>query len=342
MKRVYLEQFNEGGYRIYRIPGVVCTRKGTLIVCYECRYGGDWSAIDLAIRRSEDGGATWSERMIVAPGHEIDAIHNGVLFADGDTVHLVWHRNYREAWYTRSQDDGLTWSDPKDITYAYAPLRDQYRWTVVAAGPGHGLVTSSGRLIVPAWLAANRENIHDHHPSVVTTLYSDDHGETWRCGEIIRNGPDFVDPSESAIAELSDGSFMINCRHETPVGLRKLGFSPDGVSGWHDFRFHPQLPDPVCCAGMTQGDGSLWFTNCACSRVGQKSVRDHLSIRRSDDDGRTWTDPLEMDLHGGYSDVFYSPERKMLFVIGETGRANESDMWSFGLSVTAIDPREIS
>lgn len=341
MKQVYLEKFNEGGYRIYRVPSIVCTQKGTLIVCYECRYGGDWSAMDLVIRRSEDGGRTWSERIMMAPGHEIDAVHNGILFTDGDTVHLVWHRNYRKAYYACSRDEGLSWSEPRDITYAYEPLREQYKWTVIAAGPGHGLVTSSGRLIIPVWVSANRVNIYDHHPSVVTTLYSDDHGETWQCGEILWDSPDFVDPNESVIAELSDGSFMLNSRHETGGGLRKVGFSPDGISGWHGFFFEPQLIDPVCCAGMTQGDGCLWFTNCVCDRGNAKHVRDHLSIRRSSDDGKTWTAPYELDSQGGYSDVFYSPEQKKLYVIAETGRADPDNPWTFGLSVICVEPDEI-
>lgn len=341
MKQLYLEKYNEGGYKIYRVPSIVCTQNGVLIVCYECRYGGDWSAMDMVIRRSEDGGHTWSDRILIFSGCEIDAIHNGILFADGDMVHLVWHRNYREAYHSCSKDDGLTWSEPRDISYAYKPLRAQYKWTVIAAGPGHGLVTQSGRLIIPVWAAANRENICDHHPSVVTTLYSDDHGETWQCGEIIWDKPDFIDPNESVIAQLSDGSFMINCRHETGNGMRKVGFSPDGISGWHSFVFEPQLIDPVCCAGMTQGDGSLWFTNCVCDRRTAKHMRDHLSLRRSDDDGKTWSAPFELDQQGGYSDVFYSHEKGMLYIAAETGRADPSNTWTFGLSVITVNPQEM-
>ena len=337
MRRTRIEEYEKGGYRIYRVPCIVCTDRGTAIAAYECRFGGDWSAMDLAIRRSTDGGHTWSDRMIVVEGHGIDAIHNAVLFADGSMVHLIWHRNYREACYMRSLDQGLTWSEPRDISDAYLRLRKRYNWTVIAAGPGHGLVTSAGRLIVPVWAAANSRDITSHHPSVVTTLYSDDHGETWQCGEIIWDREDFVDPNESVLAELSDGRMMINCRHETGNGLRKVGFSPDGTSNWDGFCFDAQLIDPVCCAGMTQGDGHLWFTNCAC---GKEEGRIRLSIRRSDDDGRTWPHRRELAEQGGYSDVFYSPSRKMLYVIAETGRATEHT-FSFGLSIISLSPEEI-
>ena len=337
MKQVYLEKYQQGGYKIYRVPSIVCTDKGTIVVCYECRYGGDWSAMDLVIRRSTDGGETWSDRVVMASGREIDAVHNGILFADGGALHLIWHRNYRQAYHTVSLDEGATWSEPKDISYAYEALRGEYNWTVIAAGPGHGLVTSAGRMIIPVWVAANRENINDHHPSVATTLYSDDHGETWRCGEIIWNQPDFVDPNESVLAELLDGSFMINCRHETGTGTRKVGFSPDGISGWHGFYFDSQLYEPVCCAGMTQGDGWLWFTNCVCPH----GVRDNLSIRTSADGGRTWSAPHLLDAKGGYSDVFYSPKTRRLYVAAETGRADPEQTWTFGLSVLTLDPEEL-
>ena len=62
MKQVYLEQYKEGGYRNYRVPAIIVTSKGSLLVCYECRHGDDWSTMDMALRRSTDGGETWEER----------------------------------------------------------------------------------------------------------------------------------------------------------------------------------------------------------------------------------------------------------------------------------------
>ena len=161
MFEVQLENYAQGGYRIYRVPGIICTRKGTLIVCYECRYGGDWSAMDLVVRRSTDGGRIWSDRVLVASGRTIDVVHN---------------RNYRQGFCMTSSDEGQTWSEPVEMSAAYEQLRDRYNWTVIAAGPGHGLTVSSGRMIIPVWVSANRELITSHHPSVVTTLYSDEHG----------------------------------------------------------------------------------------------------------------------------------------------------------------------
>lgn len=339
MKQIYLEKFNQNGYFLYRVPSIVTTKKGSILVCYECRHGWDWSAMDLAVRRSTDGGNTWSERSFIAFGEEINVIHNGILFADGDTVHLLYHKNYRELYYVKSDDDGISWSKPHNITYAYNSIRSQYNWTVIAAGPGHGIVTSKGRMLIPVWVAKNKENITAHHPSVITTLYSDDHGESWQCGEIIWNNDDFVDPNESVLAELPDGRIMINCRHETKNNMRKIGFSPDGVGGWSDLYFEPQLAEPICAAGMTHSENRIWFTHCNPPDGGR--TRTNLCLHRTDDMGKTWKLIAKLDDYGGYSDAFYDPDGDRLVVAAETGRENIENSDSFGLSVIVLSADEI-
>ena len=37
MKQVWLEHFDEGGYKIYRVPCIIATQKGTVIAGYESR-----------------------------------------------------------------------------------------------------------------------------------------------------------------------------------------------------------------------------------------------------------------------------------------------------------------
>ena len=50
----------EGGYKLYRIPGIVVTAGGTVLAYCEARKGdsGDWGIIDVMLRRSTDGGKT--------------------------------------------------------------------------------------------------------------------------------------------------------------------------------------------------------------------------------------------------------------------------------------------
>src|SRR5262245_13209456 len=52
----------EGGYKLYHIPGVVVTAKGTVLAWCEARKkGSDWDDIHILLRRSTDDGRTWSE-----------------------------------------------------------------------------------------------------------------------------------------------------------------------------------------------------------------------------------------------------------------------------------------
>ena len=55
------------GYHTFRIPSLLTTPKGTLLAFSEGRRlaGGDSGAIDLVVKRSEDGGDTWSAPQVV-------------------------------------------------------------------------------------------------------------------------------------------------------------------------------------------------------------------------------------------------------------------------------------
>jgi sialidase-1 len=57
-----LFEARQGGYETYRIPGIVVTAQCTVLAYCEGRESaqGDWGAIDILLRRSVDGGHTWS------------------------------------------------------------------------------------------------------------------------------------------------------------------------------------------------------------------------------------------------------------------------------------------
>jgi hypothetical protein len=66
-EKVQLFEAGADGYALYRIPGIVVTKKGTVLACCEARKNdkGDWGPIDVVMRRSTDGGRTWGPRQQV-------------------------------------------------------------------------------------------------------------------------------------------------------------------------------------------------------------------------------------------------------------------------------------
>lgn len=147
-------------YATTRIPALVCTKKGTLLAFCEARVqnAGDWADMDILLRRSTDGGKTWLEPQVLAARQPKQPTSNctPIVDQDGKTIHVLYQRNYSNCYYVKSTDEGQTWSEPIDITYAFAQFRPEYNWKVLAPGPGHAIQLekgkNKGRIVIPVWL----------------------------------------------------------------------------------------------------------------------------------------------------------------------------------------------
>lgn len=327
---------DSGGYKLYRIPGIVVTKKGSILAYTEARRtgSGDWDSIDIVMRRSTDGGATFSPQRVIAhaPGkieRSTVAIErnqgkpgditydNPVALADANgTVHFLFCVEYMRAFYMKSEDDGATFSAPVEITSAFEAFRPEYAWRVLATGPGHGIQLRNGRLLVPVWMALGTGG-NGHHPSVNATIYSDDDGATWHRGDIaVPNTAEFPDPNETTAVQLSDGRVMLNVRTEAQAHRRTVVTSKDGATHWSAPRLQEDLPDPICFASLVrlsfQGDGGrdlLLFVN---PDSGSKE-RVNLAVRLSYDEGGHWTVKRTIEPGAtGYADLAVMPDGTIL------------------------------
>ncbi len=340
----------DAAYAQYRIPGIVVTRHGVVLAyCEARRSGNDWATIDLLLRRSVDGGKTFSPPKVI--GHVAGEIHrspvaierkqagpddvtynNPVAIAGRNgAVHFLFCIEYMRVFYMRSDDDGATFSQPVEITSAFEPMRSKYPWRVVATGPGHGIQLLNGRLLVPVWYALGTGG-NGHHPSVNGTVYSDDDGKTWQCGEIAVPGSEaFPDPNETVAVQLADGSVMLNVRTEARQNRRTVVVSPDGATGWSKPRLQQDLPDPICFGSLVRlstqeagGRNRLLFANPEnLTRADGKATvskdRKNLTVHLSYDEGRSW--PLKRTIEmgsSGYSDLSVMPNGT-IFCLYETG-----------------------
>jgi sialidase-1 len=314
------------GIARHRIPGVVVTTKGTVLAYCEARKNSssDWGEIEIHLRRSLDGGLTWdAPRQIAHRGPRIEGnprkksggeheqtVNNPVAIVDRVTgaIEFLYCVNYARCFAMRSTDDGLTWSEPVEITATFEPFRRHYDWKVIATGPGHGIQLKTGRLVVPVWLAYGK--VGDHGPAAAGTIYSDDRGRTWRAGDVaVPNAGEFNSPNETMVTELSDGRVMLITRSASRANRKIVTVGPDGAAGWGQPYFHDQLWEPVCMASIVAHParpGLLLFSNphTQSDSPGGRGLRRNLSIKLSRDDGRTWPVTKTLDAApSAYSDL---------------------------------------
>ena len=339
---------DDPAFQIYHIPGIVVTAKGTVLAwCEARRDGSDWDDIKILLRRSTDEGKTWStpQSIVDVPGTKTknafalklkhtdpDTVtyNNPVLIAGRDgVVHMLFCLEYERAFYQRSEDDGLTWSKPTEITSTFDAFQKNYDWKVLATGPNHSIQLKTGRLVVPVWLSTGTGG-NAHRPSVSATIYSDDEGKTWEAGEIaVPNTEKWINPNETVAVELKDGSVMLNVRSESKAHRRLVVTSPDGATRWSTPHFDEALLEPICMGGIVRyehaGETLLLFSNPHSLEGGREGepepgksrARKNVSVKLSRDEGRTWpVNKLLEDGPSAYSDIAVTPEGTILCFYG--------------------------
>lgn len=303
----------------FRIPALVRTGAGTLLAFAEGRRNGagDSGDIDLLVRRSVDEGESWSDPVVVL-SHGSDTAGNPCPVVDrtsGDVVLLstrnggtttereilrgtVAWQDSRRVFVQRSSDDGVTWSEPTEITEDVK--LPSWRW--YATGPGHAIALRhgrfAGRLVAPAnhsvpGLAPGSYGAH--------LLLSDDGGFHWRIGAVDPGTRGWVNPNESMAAELPTGEILVNARdqHGRNPANRAQAWSQDGGETFAEpFSPRPDLHAPVVQGSLLSVGDVLFFASPA-----DPGKRVRMTVRVSKD-GRGWWPAREISsLPAGYSDL---------------------------------------
>ena len=294
-------------YEKHRIPGLFITSKGTLLAYNEARRTAeDWALMDVLCQRSTDGGKTFSDFVVLASGTEAHpTVNNPVMMQDkSGRIHFLYCEDYStnggRVLRRYSDDDGISWSDAIDITRFTAPAER----TCFALGPGHGITLKNGRMLVPVWLVPKCYNqpSRKHGPSIVTTFFSDDNGESWSLGEWIWTSAMVVSPNETAAAELANGRVYLNLRSQ--ASYRSRAYSADGATDWQGLEPDTALPDARSFGSLTtvndkNGAQILLFVNCT-----NPEARDHVTVHLSRDGGKSWFAEKCIDeVRGGYTEI---------------------------------------
>lgn len=157
-------------------------------------------------------------------------------------------------WMSYSDDDGKTWSAPRDITPG---LRKDWM-KFLGTGPGTGIVLRNGphkgRILIPVYTTNNVSHLDGSQSSRV--IYSDDHGKTWHAGEAVNDNRQVdgqkihsstmnnkrAQNTESTVVQLNNGDVKLFMRGLT--GDLQVATSKDGGVTWEkDIKRYPQVKD---------------------------------------------------------------------------------------------------
>ena len=326
------------GCHTFRIPAMVATNKGTLLAVYDMRYNSRRDLqghMDIGLSRSTDGGETWARPVPIMDMKKFGGLpedQNGCsdpnILVDRKTgeilVSAVWthgkpgthqwvgkgsepgHSIHKSSQFmmVRSKDDGLTWSEPENWTKR---LKDP-KWCLFAPAPGNGINLMDGTLVMPT---------QGRDPAgfpFSNFMWSKDHGKSWTLSSPARDNT-----TECSVAELKDGSLMLNIRDnrnrkdKSKTNGRAVSVTNDMGKTWKIHSSdHGALPEPVCMASLISHDLKdgrrvLFFSN-----PNSKYKREKMTVRMSLDQGKTWPKSILLDQKGGaYSSLAMVDDRTL-------------------------------
>lgn len=327
----------------YRIPSLLVTRQGSVLAFSERRLGlHDHAQNDIVVKRSVDDGETWGEE-IVAYEDGMNSINDPltVQLESGRILLMFarfpYGRHTRDSGWIKladlgyddpdsnvltflchSDDDGLTWSQPKDIS-----RQVKHPQLLNANTPGAMIQLKNGvhrgRVVTGLWGAQpvikNGKRVPQWRAVVA---FSDDQGESWKRTEPLQDvsGKGFL--NECQIAEASNGDLVFVSRNQGGVTFRKKAISHDGGETWGPADIDPTLPSVACMGSVIRGperqDGSWDLFASFPSDQGRFDGQ----IMVSRDHGASWQRVGLIPGPFAYSAMQVSPDQKNLFLLYES------------------------
>ena len=335
----------DDGVAAYRIPGLVTTKKGTLVGVYDIRYENSRDLqghVDVGVSRSTDGGRTWGPMIVAIDMGEwgglpqnVNGVGDPCILVDEVTGDLLifaaWTHGGeagKAAWFSagsgfepattpqllmvRSTDDGLTWSAPVNLTRQVK----QEAWNFTFQGPGRGITMDDGTLVVPF---QHQEPEPDRTPAA-GIMYSTDRGLTWQVHEYAK-----INTTESQVAEIAPGELMLNMRDNRKTG-RAVYVTKDMGRTWTPHVSDGKLVEPVCMASLLKvraSENALKRDILLFSNPADANDRKNITIQLSLDGGETWTRKCLLDEGAGWGySCLTMIDRKTVGILYESSQAH--------------------
>ncbi|SDX05732.1 exo-alpha-sialidase [Paenibacillus sp. CF384] len=256
---------------------------------------------DVAIWMSTRTGGTWSVPYKAADEEGI-AHWNPVLFVQGDTLVLFYKVGHEITdWYTRvtySEDDGRTWTEPRELVPGDVGGRGPVRNKPIALKDGTILAPSS---------------IERHDPSAAGKQIweafvdiSRDNGLTWTMSELVpMNIGEYVGTDHWFAKGLiqptlwSSGGERVHMLLRSTEGVIYRSDSRDNGQTWCQ-AYPTSLPNNNSGIDVTLMDnGKLALIFNPVAGYATDSPRTPLVVRFSSDNGLTWGDEIVLENEPG-------------------------------------------
>lgn len=294
----------DDGSKNYRIPAIVTASDGSLVTATDKRKKNQADLpedIDVLIKRSTDKGKTWSEALTIAAGKGrfngygdaglVRTDDDGGLlciFVGGIGFFQSTPSSPIRTYVCKSSDNGVTWTEPKDITDQLygSNCTDNVRkgWYGSFCASGAGLLGRDGTIY---FVAAVRETSSEDVNKIANYVYySKDKGETWQVSACVKpnNG------NEAKIVELNDGSLLASIRNQSK-GARYYATSTDGGESWSDVGQWTDMIEPGCDGDIIYYTSTIdgYEKNRILHSVPNDAAnRVNVSVFVSYDEGKTW------------------------------------------------------
>ena len=280
----------------YRIPAIITAADGSLVTVTDKRWNGpgDLAAkIDPVVRRSTDNGKIWSAPLVIANFGAPNGVGDAALVLDktnGDLLCLLsadkgffasTNADPAKVLVIRSDDNGITWGKPLDITNQIYGPNPQWKGLFVASGRAHQM--RDGKIIAAI---AVREDVDGREHINNYLITSADHGVTWTASTARVE----LDGDESKVVELNNGDIMMSIRN---LGDRRFNISTDKGATWGNAYNQPSIQDPNCDGDFIRYTSTLdgYDKNRLLHSIPFSDVRKNVSVQISTDEGTTWSKP---------------------------------------------------